>query len=42
MAQKTDFINGNVLVYLVIEKPNFSEEEGRILKYWEKINAFHK
>ncbi|CAD8161022.1 unnamed protein product [Paramecium pentaurelia] len=35
MAQKTDFTN-------VVERPNFPEEEVRILKYWEQINAFHK
>lgn len=28
--------------YLVVEKPNFPEEEVKILKYWESINAFHK
>ncbi|CAD8078640.1 unnamed protein product [Paramecium sonneborni] len=35
MAQKTEFTN-------VIENPDFSQEEVKILKYWEQINAFHK
>ena len=31
-----------IIVILVPDKPNFPEEEEKVLAYWEEINAFQK
>ncbi len=32
----------STIKYLVPERPNFPEEEEKVLKYWQEIDAFHK
>ena len=36
------FIVAKLLSLLVPDKPSFPEEEEKILKFWEEIDAFHK
>lgn len=42
MTQHADFCIFNTLLFVVPERPDFPEEEEKVLKYWNEINAFKK